>query len=417
MATQSTFQREYGIAPKDLADYAAPSTPTLADFAIMRRDDATINGALRSIERPILAATYDIVPPSDKPTPQEKEIAKTLKENILYHKHWKKTLFAFMDDTFTFGSGILEIVLDRIDGLRLLGEKGLRYRPRPSMEEPSDGKDRHGYLKKLVQVTDRGRITIPREKLIICTNEAKGPEDWVGTSLLRSAYKPWYRKLVLQNVSSAAAERWGFGIPYITLPDPSLNRDGNVAQRNNKKMIEYLKALQSGTNSIMIIPFSAKFEVLQAPGQVRILEEIKDLKKDIFSAMLINQIELPENDAGPATKLYLDEGLKSVDSWAKDITSSFNDDLIKIMVDLNWPGQKRYPRMIVKNILNNFILNVLGFLAQSGLISPSEDLVRFIYDSYDIDADPKKAVPEIMNPNNPKINGEKQNENENQPEN
>ena len=403
MATPTNFLQELGIYPKTINDYAVPE-PGISDFIKMRRVDAVINGVMRSIIRPILAAKFDIIPPIEKPTPQEKDIAKILKENIVDHKTFKKTLNGIVDDFLTKGSSINEIVLKpNGEGLRLLGNDGLPYRPRENFEEPIDGRDRNGKIKKLIQNAPLRRVPFPRYKLMICVNEAKGTQDWEGTSILLGAHESWYNKSVLQKVFNGGAERFGFGIPYVKAPNPEEYQ--NKTQEYNEevsRLAQELRKLQSGANAIMALPHSAEIGVLPFPGGNQdLLKGIQHLERNILTSVLINQTDymqtgFTENNM----KIFVDESLKSVESWAKDITATFNDELITTMVDLNWPGQKRYPKMVVKNIQNNFILSILAYMKQTGMIKVTVPMLRSIFESIDMDADPSEALPDEPQVNN-----------------
>ena len=403
MATASNFLQELGIYPKNLGDYAPPNEPGMSEFIKMRRLDATVNAAMRSITRPILAAKFDIIPPTEEPSPEEIDIAKKLKQNIIDHRTFRKVLYGIVDDFLTKGSSINEIVLnkprERSDGLRLIDNEGLRYRPRENIEEPPDSRDRNGKLRKLLQVNTIRRTVYPRHKLMICVNEPKGTQDWKGVSVLLGAFGAWHSKSILQAVYNGAAERYGFGIPYIKAPKPEDYQGKDDAYKlETDRLIQQLRKIQTGANSIVALPNSAEIGVLPFPGgNQNVLEGIKKLEKDIYSSILVNETEYNQvGSTNTQTKLFVEEGLKSVDSWAKDITNTFNDELIVRLVDLNWPGQERYPKMVVKNIQNNFIFNVLAFMAQSGLIGPTEELIRDIFESFGIDADPKKALEAIQ---------------------
>ena len=371
MATPSQFRRELGVNFLEVGSYIQPNDqPTLDDYRQMRRGDPTIGSAMRSIERPILAATYDVVPPKGDLTPAEEEMTEVIRKAILESEYinFKDTLTGLI--TFlTYGFSIQEIVLDRVGRFDVPVKLG--FRPQTSIEEPiMNSRNNKGQLVRLVQTTDKGRrIFLPREKLMICSNERTSRDDWKGKSILENTYEPWFRKVRLENVVGAAAERWVFGIPVITLP-PMPAGQSEEFTANARTAIEALESLQDSTNSKVVLPSGYEIKVLEGPrGQIKeVSEQIKDQERKIFSSVLVGQVDLSEKDEGQAIKFYINESLKSVESWAKDITDTFNEDLIKTLVKRNWPNETRQPKMTVKNILNNYVINVLGFLIQSGAI-------------------------------------------------
>ena len=408
MPTRSTFKREVGILPKEISDYdLTGDAATLIDYRNMREKDTTVASAMRAIELPIKSAKYDIVPPDD-PSVEEQNATDVLKDAIFNYLPWEEIITGTVT-ALTYGFSVQEIVIENRDGLRLPSK--IAFRPQESWEEPTNARNKNGEVKRLLQVYENKRMVFPREKLIICSIEARSKGEWQGRSILKACFEPWVKKRRLDNIYSASAERWGFGIPVIKLP-PIDATDPAEIQRLTQIAADQLANIQNGTNSQIVLPADYEISILEGPkNQIDTLEAIKHHEKNIYTSILIKQPFNASEETGAGAKFFIDETLKSIESWANQIVKAFNEDLISLLMKMNWPTI-RSPKMIVSNILNNRITEIIGYLVQSKVIQSNEDVTRYIYDNYNIPGDPKKAVPSLLEKMN-KVNKEIETENEN----
>lgn len=88
-------------------------------------------------------------------------------------------------------------------------------------------------------------IELPGNRLLIFTHEQEG-DDWRGASVLRSAWKPYFEKLELENMEAIGLERTA-GLPVVYPPE---NADDD--QMNSVE--EAVKKLRQGANLYIIMP-------------------------------------------------------------------------------------------------------------------------------------------------------------------
>lgn len=104
-------------------------------------------------------------------------------------------------------------------------------------------------LDHVVQRTQDGLtpepIEIPGDRLLVFTNEQEG-DDWRGVSILRSAWKPYYEKLELENMEAIGLERTA-GLPIVYPPE-------NATDDQVESVEEAVKSMRQGENLYIIMP-------------------------------------------------------------------------------------------------------------------------------------------------------------------
>ena len=383
-----------------------------ATYTKMRKGDSTVSAAMRSIELPIRKATFDIQPPSN-PTDEEKTQAQVLASAIFEHLSWSDILRGAIT-YLTYGFSVHEFTLEYREGMIL--PKKIAFRPQNTIEElPTyENRDKRGNLKSLSQIVEGRRYTLPRKKLIICTADAESKENWRGTSILRSAYRPWFIKEKMELINAVANERWGVCIPVLEMPEITDSTttftpveepgqgDGTITQEsqftvNHRAAVKALQKLHGGEQSYAVLPFGYKLSILDRRSQaIDTLSYIRELKDDIKTAVLALHLRLGGNDTSGSKALgvaFVDSFLHAVESWANVICDAFNYDLLRPLIIMNWGEQKRYATMIVTNIYKT-ALQEIAYMIQAGVIKPTPELIRYIFDQFGIRIDAESAMPE-----------------------
>ena len=357
----------------------------------MRRSDPTVSATVRSIELPIRQGTYDVVPPSN-PTNLEEEIAKRISEWLFERLNWNKILRSSIT-SLTYGFAIMEKVYDRI-GKYILPVK-LGFRPQRTIIDQR--RNSRGEMSHIVQQLDSTRAEIPRSKCVIISIDAESDEDWKGQSILRPAYKPWVIKEKMEIINAISHERFSAGQYILNAPERILDEDQEwrIAE-------EGIKNLVNGLSPYAMLPNGWKLTILERRTQpIDLLPFIKELKDDIKTAPLALHLRIGGNDTSGSKALgvaFIDSFLHAVQAWGNIHCDAYNDDLIKELVIVNWGEQERYPRLTVTNIYKT-VLTELGYLMQAGIIKPTEELVRYIFEQYGIRVDPAEAVGDSGNSN------------------
>lgn len=198
-------------------------------------------------------------------------------------------------------------------------------------------------------------VTIPAEQLLVFTNRKRG-DDFTGRSLLRPAYKHWWLKELLEKVGVLAAMRHGIGV-WIAYPPASKANDEAVA----KRLEEILTALGSEEKTPYIVAPGPKatatvdgwwFEIAVPAGGIPDFEPLLQYHRgEIKGAVLVRFSELGHGQTGARatgdtqSQVWYD-ALHGVASYICEV---FNVAL-KRLIDLNYPGVERYPKLTVANI-------------------------------------------------------------------
>ena len=350
----------------------------------MRRSDPTVSASIRSIELPIRQGTFDVAPPSEA-TEQELDIAKTIAGWLFERLNWNQTLRSAIT-SLTYGFALFEKVYDRAG--RYIIPKKLGFRPQRTIDE--EIRNRRGDLSHLVQRVDGDKTELPRNKCIVVSVDAESEEDWRGQSVLRSAYKPWLIKEKMEIVNGISHERFSAGLFQVEAPERITDEDKEWAIAE-----QAVQNIVNGLAPYALVPYGWKITIIERKTQpIDLLPFIKELKDDIKTAPLALHLRLGGNNTSGSKALgvaFVDSFLHAVQAWANIICDAFNEDLIKELAIINWGPQERYPKLTVTNIYKS-ALNEIAYLVQTGLIKPTEELVRYIFEQYGIRIDPSKAV-------------------------
>jgi len=333
----------------------------------MRRSDHQVKAVLGAITLPIRQADYYMEPGSEED--QDVEIAKILEKAFL------EEMTITWDDTvrhallmLPFGFSVLEKVYEYRDGLILPRKLDPRL-PQSVLRWKYD-KERRRLTHMIQQNTDWKEIEIPIEKLLVFTTEKEG-DNWEGISILRPAYKGWYIKDTLEKINAIMHDRWGVGIPEMTVPK-GIER-GTPQWNEAQKLLEEVHANEKGyilKNEGWVFEIKAG----KSGEGTDVLGSIKYYDGAIATAMLAMFISLGTAKSGNRAlgQTFFDAFLMAIQAWADYIAEVINRFCVRELVDLNW-SVKNYPKFKVKRI-QSLALEAIGYLVQTGALKWSEVL-------------------------------------------
>ena len=210
-------------------------------------------------------------------------------------------------------------------------------------------------------MTDSGafeQMTIPGEQLIVFTNRKRG-DDFAGRSLLRPAYKHWWLKELLEKIGVLAAIRHGIGV-WVAYPPASAKDDAAIADR----IETILEALGAEEKTPYIVSPGPKamgagighdgwtWEIQVPAGGIPDFKSLLEYHRgEIKGSVLARFSELGHGQTGARatgdtqSQVWYD----ALHSTAKYMCEVFNV-AIKRLIDLNYPGVERYPKLTVANI-------------------------------------------------------------------
>lgn len=344
----------------------------------MRRSDPAVREALWHIFAPILNATWDVEPPPHGDD-TDLEIAAALRQ--AYFGDWLDPKRAFRQhlrqalDHLTYGHALFEpvwhvreaaVTVDTKDGPRTLPPRQyvtwLRFAPRlprTVYQWNTDG----GELLSVTQHAYRAdgsydQVEIPADRLLVFVNEMEG-DDWTGVSILRSAYKPWFMKELVEKVMGVSVERHGVGINTAYMPDRFRDDEAMVA-----RVEAMLRDVGSGDRPYLVFPGPKAtagqegrdgflFEIVtpasSLPDMVAVCEYFRgDIKGNVLARFAeLGHASVGARATGDVQSEVWYDALHQVASYICDV---HNGDAIPRWVRANFGDRAAYPRLVAQDI-------------------------------------------------------------------
>lgn len=247
--------------------------------------------------------------------------------------------------------------------------------------------DAFGELVKIVQITwvtqpDGSQsyqyVDIPAENLLVFTHEKWG-DEWTGISILRSAYKPWVMKEMIEKIAGIAYERHGVG--YLVGYIPRERENDQDLKTEIGKMLGQLRAdsyavmpgpkQMSGSSG----PQGYLVEILTPPGGIPNFEPILTYwRSEIAGALLVRFKELGHAATGARATADVQAAVwyNALHAIARYIESGFNVK-IRQLIDLNYASATRYPKLKAAGIEARNLLEFaqsVALLVDAKMLSP-----------------------------------------------
>lgn len=221
-------------------------------------------------------------------------------------------------------------------------------------------------------------VEIPANRLVAYVHEREGA-NWLGTSLLRPAYKHWLIKDRLMRVQAQAIDRNGMGIPVYEGAENQKGADLDAG-------LDIAKSIRAGDNSGTAIPNSATLKLMGVEGTVpSAMEPINYHDQQIARAMLAHFLNLGTQTSSATGSYNLGSTFQdffamSLQTIADQICDVVTRDVIEDIVDLNWGEGEPAPRLVCEDIgaQHDATAQALLMLAQAGVLSPDFPLEQFV---------------------------------------
>lgn len=367
----------------------------------MRRSDAQVRGTLRLVKTPITAAEWFVQPASNNQL--DKDAADFIQWNLFESMHhtWNRFLWEALN-MLDFGYYPFEQVWewgywapnrDRARRREVLYLSKLA--PRHPITIYEWKYDNHGEPIAMVQSAwsnlGSAEVTIPWEKLIVFTLDEEGnnPE---GISILRSAYKHWYYKDNLYKVDAIAKERHGIGIPKVHLPEGYNDSDvqkaeemGSNLRTNEKSYITLpprwdVSFLEIKTNPVDALKSAEHHDLMIARN---VLGQFMNLGSTTSGSRALG---------GSQQEIFV----KAVRYISAIISQQINTYIIPRLVDWNFNGISRYPKLKVRRIGETVDWRGLSVairnLVEPGVITPTGELESYISEMMDLPLPTEEAM-------------------------
>lgn len=308
----------------------------------MRRTDATVKQLLEALNAPMLATEYDIQPGGDDP--KYIEHCEFAEENLFnMRRTWKE----FMREALTylpFGFSTFEQIYTKKNSKIYLADLEPRIQHSILKWQLNDG--RRGIVQQIhTDEVDIGQnqAQIPMNKLLVFTNDKEG-DDYTGQSVLRPCWKHFYLKDKMYRIESISTERYGVGVPLITLPE-----EANEQQKADAE--EMAANIRSNEKGYIILP--SKDWVVDIlvpkgnPQKDQIANAIAHHDRMILTSALAGFLNLGADSAG-SYALSKDQSsffLKHVEDKLMYMVEQINKQVIQRLIIINFGEQEKYPRL------------------------------------------------------------------------
>jgi len=337
--------------------------------------DSQIGMMLNMIKTPILSADWDIVVKSDDE--KSKFQAKFCKDYFFsnYPIAFVNLLYQLLSFT-EYGFSVFEQVYS------IWNYENKNYtvpellaRLQVSVEEIQP---RNEILQQ--RRTDGQLVDIPFDYLVFFVLNQEG-DDLRGTSLLRWSYWDWKRKSETEVIDTLGVRKNAVGVPTMQIP-----KSVKPSSQDYKDLQSVLQRIGRSQNPYLLyyIDYVFKWEFGQYNNAIT-NQKIARHNTQMAKSVMTQFLELGQASKGGSfalgdvqSQIFLDSLQYLIDL----ITNTFNNKIIKPMIDINFGKQDVYPELIGLNVnkgkIQTFITNY-ALLIEKGAIKPTiadEDFIR-----------------------------------------
>ncbi|TIC78787.1 hypothetical protein [Nocardioides sp. GY 10127] len=361
-------------------------------FDRMRKQDAQVASVLRAVTSPIIRTRWSIdgsgcapevtefvarnlgLPIQDAPTDEPLDASLRGRDRFSWDDHLRLALLML-----PFGHMYFEQVyrLDEATGLFMLRKLGERHpatianvtvaRDGGLVSITQSGTNALGGLALTYNGSSDG-VTIPVSRLVAYVLDREGG-NWLGQSLLRSAYKNWLLKDRALRTWSQSIDRQGMGLPIYTAAEEETNLDAGQ---------EIAAGARSGDNSGAALPHGAQFDLVGVSGSLPDIDSfVRYQDEQIARAVLAHFLNLGTQTGSWALgSTFADFFTLSLQAIAEEVRDTANAHIIEDLVDINFGATVPAPRLVFDEIGSR--ASELDRVREAAGLSSDADLVKFL---------------------------------------
>lgn len=228
---------------------------------------------------------------------------------------------------------------------------------------------------------------IPVSALVAYTNEREGA-NWLGQSLLRSAYKNWILKDQALRTWAVRDDRNGMGVPvYTAAPGETDLGPGTKLAQN----------VRSGATGGAAVANGASLGFEGVSGQLADPEkQVRYHDEQIARGVLAHFLNLGTQTGSWALgSTFADFFTMSLQAVADEIADTATQHIVEDLVDLNFGTDVPAPKVMCEPIgsRKDATAEAIKILRDAGVLSTDEDLDRFVREIYGLPAPKPGAQP------------------------
>ena len=356
---------------------------SVAVYDRMRRQDAQVTSVLRAVTLPVRRTAWRIDPADARaevvelvaadlglPVAGQPEAPPPLRtrNRFSWAHHLQMALLMIV-----YGHSYFEQVY-RLDSSGLARLRKLALRPARTLSAINVAAD--GGLESIEQYAPVGASTptktIPVSRLVGYVHDREGG-NWLGTSLLRPAYKHWLIKDRLLRVQAQTIDRNGMGVPLYK---------GAEGEASLDKGVELAKAVRAGDDSGAAVPHGADLLLRGVEGDLPDADKpIRYHDEQIARAVLAHFLNLGTQTGSWALgTTFADFFTFSLQTLAEQVADVANAHVIEDLVDVNFGENEPAPRLIFDEIgsRRDATAQAIKMLIDAGAIFPDRELEEFI---------------------------------------
>jgi hypothetical protein len=354
-------------------------------FDRMRRQDAQVQSVLRAVMLPVQRTPWRLDPAGARDEVVEllaEDLGLAIKgqdetskprrgrDRFSWAEHLRNSLLMTV-----FGHMFFEQVYRPDETQNLLRLRKLAPRWPRSIAKINVAKD--GGLDSIEQHPPAGthdNIRLDVNRIVAYVLDREGA-NWLGTSLLRPAYKHWVIKDRLLRTWAQTIDRNGMGVPWYTGADPAAFSGALEDDLANGEAAA--KSFRAGDSSGGAGPFGSKMELLGVKGTLPDAEKaVRYQDEQIGRSVLAHFLNL-NGQGGSYALADVQAGtfFGSLNGLAETVQDTTNQHVVEDWVDLNFGPDEPAPQIVFQPIGQN----------ASGIV----DMVRVLLDSGAVFADPK----------------------------
>lgn len=365
-------------------------------FDRMRREDPQVKSVLRAVTLPIMRTEWVIDGTGCRPevvAHVAADLGLPVKGEPFKAPLRTKGRFSFKEFLrlalleLVYGHSVFEQVYDQSAGQAHLAK--LAWRPPRTISDIDVAKD--GGLIAVEQHGTAGRtkVRIPVDRLVVFVNEREGA-NWLGESLLRSAYKMWILKDRVLRIQALAAERNGLGMPVLTVGTPP---EGGTFEETVKWLDEEIARLQkiakdarAGEAAGVALAPGATMQFVGVTGKIPDLDKpIRYYDEQIARAVLAHFLNLgTETGSWALGSTFANFFTDSLNAVAQHIADTTQQHVIEDLVDLAYGPTEPAPRLVPAAIgeQQQITAEAIKALIECGAVKPDAALRAYVRDKF-----------------------------------